>query len=78
MSILSGIHDAEYLAQFLGKRIAIKTSDPNVYELYPVLYSICSNHSVEVQDSGGNKHLKFWSDCENPYIVLLDKEIEIK
>lgn len=70
MITLTGIHDAAYLTQFLGHKIAIRTDDPKAFELYPVLYSICANHSVEVKDSGGNTHVKFWSDCESPYVVF--------
>jgi hypothetical protein len=75
---LTGIKDAEYLASFLGKRIAIRV-DKNAYELYPILYSICENGSVEVKDSAGNKIMKFWSDCENPYVILqTGVKVEIK
>lgn len=78
MTTLTGIKDAQYLAQFLGKKIAIRTDDPNVYELYPVLSAIFAGEVVMVVDSNGDTHHFSWDQCQNPYIILMDKEIVIK
>jgi len=78
MTILNGIHDAEYLAQFLGKRIAIKTSVPNKYDIY-YLSAIFANRVVQVADKSGQTFFFEWNECENPYVIVIeDVEIEIK
>lgn len=80
MSTLNGIHDAQYLAQFLGKRIAIRDAqNPNKYYLYPKLFAIFCNSLVRVEDSKNEQFTFEWEQCESPYIILnTDVEVEIK
>jgi hypothetical protein len=80
MIILSGIKNAEYLAQFLGKKIAIKSlADPSKYFLFPRLFSISDDRTVVVKDAKGTPYTYPWDACENPYILLqTDVEIIIK
>jgi hypothetical protein len=75
MTIITGIRDATYLAQFLGKRIAIKTGE-NKFDIYPTLHAIFANHVVWVLDAEHLLHVFEWEDCENPYIILTDPRIE--
>lgn len=82
MTTLTGIHDAEYLAQFLGKKIAIRVGPKEpvkttyCYWLYPELWDIFANGSVVVRDSEGRLFGYKWEECENPYI-LLQEDVEI-
>lgn len=79
MTTLTGIKDGMYLAQFLGKKIAIQDErNPNKYYLYPELVSIHSAKYVTVRDMNNQIESFSWSRCENPYIILQDKEIEIR
>jgi hypothetical protein len=79
MTTLNGIHDAQYLAQFLGKKIAVRDAhNPNKYAIYPTLYGIFSSGRVLVRDSQNHNRLFNWDRCESPYVILQNKEIEIK
>lgn len=81
MTILTGIKDGEYLAQFLGKKIAIRVGpkEPRpitfMFWIYPSLESIHANEMVVVKDSSGRLLSYKWSECENPYIILTDPQI---
>lgn len=82
--MITGIKDAEYLAQFLGKKIAIRVGPQEpikvtfCYWVYR-LESIHANGSVVVKDTSGRMFAYKWTDCENPYVILADdKEIVIK
>ena len=80
MTTLTGIKNAEYLAQFLGKKIAVRDAhNPKRYFLYPKLYAIYANNLVDVETSDGML-LKFsWNYLENPYIIIMpDIEVIIK
>ena len=66
---MTGIKDAQYLAQFLGKLIAIKARDALRFDIYK-LTAIFSIGTVEVTDKSGGTHFFEWSECENPYLVL--------
>jgi hypothetical protein len=76
MTTLTGIKDAQYLAQFLGRKIAVKTTRPDVYELYPMLYSIHANRTVTLRDKEEKEYTVSWDELENPYI-LIQQGIEV-
>jgi len=80
MTTLTGLKDAEYMAQFLGKKIAVKSSKyPKRYYLYPMLYSINADREAQVLDTDDNLHVFQWDDLENPYILLIqDVEVILK
>lgn len=69
MTIMTGIKDAEYLAQFLGKLIAIKSRDALRFDIYH-LTAIFAGKTVQVTDKQGDTYFFEWSECENPYLVL--------
>jgi hypothetical protein len=75
MTTLTGIKDAQYLAQFLGKKIAIQMGK-NRYWIYHSLSEIHANGIVKVKDSKGVTFLYTWEDCENPFILLTNSNIE--
>lgn len=85
MSNLTGIRDAEYLAQFLGKRIAVQDKEnPNRYHIRK-LWAINSDEYAIVLDKDGKNDIVQWSRLENPYIILgnphmilEDKEIVLR
>lgn len=72
---LSGIKNAEYLASYIGKKIAIKV-DKDKYDIYPMLMSIHANRMVVVQTKSGRMFAFSWDVCESPYI-LLQSDVEI-
>jgi len=79
MTTLNGIHDAQYLAQFIGKKIAVRDAhNPNKYAIYPKLYAIYSDGLAHVMDKDGHILIYSWDYLESPYVILQDKEIEIK
>jgi len=79
MTTLNGVRDAEYLAQFLGKKIAVRDAqNPNRYFLYPELVSIHSNKLAHVKTRDGIELIFSWDYLENPYIVLTDAEVIVK
>ena len=73
MANLSGIKNAEYLAQFLGKKILIRVEQgkQDKFALYPILYNIDADHNVQVIDSEDRLHTFTWEQCENPYMILI-------
>lgn len=75
MTTLTGIKDAQYLAQFLGKKIAIHVGK-DYYWIYPYLQAIYAHEVVEVKDSEGRLFGYDWKDCESPYILLTNSNIE--
>ncbi len=77
MSNLSGIKDAEYLAQFLGKKIAIKSEVRyDKYYIFPLLSEIHYDGRVIVKDTNGLEYEFTWEDCFNPYVILLEPNIK--
>lgn len=78
MTIITGIKDATYLAQFLGKKIAIKGALPNQYYIFPILVSIHYEKTVQVKDSDGELYTFTWDACESPYVILMDHEVILK
>ena len=83
MTTFNGIHDAQYLAQFLGKKIAVRDAhnpnkyDPNKYAIYPKLYAIYSDGLAHVMDKDGHILIYSWDYLESLYVIL-QLEIEIK
>lgn len=80
MTTLTGIKNAEYLARFLGKKIAVQDEkNKKKYYLYPKLYSITCRGDVLIEDKEGIMHTFRWERCENPYVVVQpDIEVIIK
>jgi hypothetical protein len=79
MTKMTGIKDAQYLAQFLGKKIAIHVGGnvgKNSYWIYPSMESIHANGSIVVKDKEGRLFGYSWEDCENPYVLLTNSNIE--
>lgn len=73
MANLTGIKNAEYLAQFLGGKIIIR-QDEKLY-LYPILTAIYAWNQVEVEDSNRIRYKFGWKQCENPYLILTDHRL---
>jgi hypothetical protein len=78
MTQLTGIKDAEYLAQFLGKKIAIKGALPSQFYVFPLLAEIHYDKTVKVKDSEGTYHTFTWSACESPYVILMEKDVVMR
>jgi hypothetical protein len=74
MTIMTGIKDGEYLAQFLGKKIAIKEND--TVSIYQRLEAVFARGDVFVTCSKGITYKFKWDQCENPYMVLTDPTIQ--
>jgi len=76
MTTLTGIKNAEYLAQFLGGRIAIQGTH-STYGIFR-LVSIHADKSVHVEDSQGTRYKFPWEQCENPYIILTNSNLRVE
>lgn len=75
---MTGIRNARYLADFLGKRIAVQDStNPNKYYLYH-LTAIYADHLVQVTDKQGQTYFMTWEECENPYVIIILPNVEIE
>lgn len=77
-TILTGIKSSCYLAQFLGRKIAVKRSE-NEYDIYNCLWAIYANQTAVVRDKEERETVVSWEKLENPYILLTTrKDITIK